>query len=221
MSKEAVILLHGLARTKRSMQSLANNLQQAGYFIVNHAYASRADKVEVLSNREIPVALEKCPQEIERIHFVTHSLGGILLRRYLLDHKISKISRSVMLGPPNQGSEIVDKLGHLKLFELINGAAGLQLGTAANKHAECLSDSLGDWPSHAGELGVIAGRYSVNLFLSTLIPGADDGKVSVESSKLAGMTDHLVMPTTHTFMMSSPHVLKQVQAFLAQGEFER
>ena len=124
-----------------------------------------------------------------------------------------------MLGPPNQGSEIVDKLGHLKLFEFINGTAGLQLGTAANQHAECLSDSLGDWPSHAGELGVIAGRYSVNLFLSTLIPGADDGKVSVARTKLDGMNDHKVLATTHPMMMRNIKVIEQVKQFLKKGQF--
>ena len=221
MAKEAVILLHGLARTSISMQALAKSLKRAGYHIINHSYASRSDNVKKLAERELPLAIKKCPTDIKKIHFVTHSMGGILLRHFLHNRSIRKLTRTVMLGPPNQGSEIVDKLGNLRLFKLFNGPAGLQLGTSANQHADSLPESLGAWPDHAGELGVIAGRYSVNLYLSTLIPGPDDGKVSVESSKLKGMKDHLVMPATHTFMMRNPQVIRQVEAFLSKGEFDR
>jgi len=221
MAKEAVILLHGLARTSVSMHALAKKLKHAGYHIINHSYASRSENIEKLANRELPLAVEKCPSEIKKIHFVTHSLGGILLRQFLQKQSITKIARTVMLGPPNQGSEIVDKLGNLQLFKLFNGPAGLQLGTSANQNGNGLPELLGIWPSHAGELGVIAGRYSINFYLSTLIPGPDDGKVSVESTKLEGMKDHLVMPATHTFMMRNPQVIRQVLAFLSMGEFDQ
>ena len=221
MAKEAVILLHGLARTSVSMQALAKSLKRAGYHIINHSYASRSDSVEKLAERELLLAIKKCPADIKKIHFVTHSMGGILLRQFLQERPIKKIVRTIMLGPPNQGSEIVDKLGNLQLFKYFNGPAGLQLGTSANLNADGLPESLGVWPDHAGELGIIAGRYSVNFYLSTLIPGPDDGKVSVESTKLEGMKDHLVMPVTHTFMMRNRHVIKQVKTFLSAGEFDR
>ena len=221
MTKEAVILLHGLARTSVSMQVLAKSLKRAGYHIINHSYASRSDNVEKLAERELPLAIKKCPMDIKIIHFVTHSMGGILLRKFLQEQPIKKIVRTIMLGPPNQGSEIVDKLGNLQLFKFFNGPAGLQLGTSPNLNADGLPESLGVWPDHAGELGIIAGRYSVNFYLSTLIPGPDDGKVSVESTKLEGMKDHLVIPVTHTFMMRNRHVIKQVKTFLSAGEFDR
>ena len=221
MTKEAVILLHGLARTSVSMHAVGKSLKRAGYHVVNHSYASRSNSVGKLAEREIPLALEKCSADFKKIHFVTHSMGGILLRHFLHDQPIRKLTRTVMLGPPNQGSEIVDKLGNLRLFKFFNGPAGLQLGTSANQNADSLPESLGAWPDHAGELGVIAGRYSVNLYLSTLIPGPDDGKVSVENSKLKGMKDHLVMPATHTFMMRNPQVIRQVETFLSKGEFDR
>src|ERR1035437_545512 len=99
-----------------------------------------------------------------------------------------------MLAPPNQGSEVVDKLGRLSLFRWINGPAGQQLGTSGNS----LPNQL---PVPPVEVGVIAGTRSINWFLSALIPGPDDGKVSVERTKLAGMADFAAVDTTHTFIM--------------------
>ena len=119
-----------------------------------------------------------------------------------------------MLGPPNKGSEVVDKLAGLPGFKLVNGVAGLQLGT----DAASVPNKLG---AAEFELGVIAGTKSVNWMLSLLIPSTDDGKVSVDSTKLEGMKDHIEMPVTHPFMMSDKKVIAQVIGFLETGQFER
>jgi len=208
-----VILLHGLARTDSSMETLAENLTDNGYKAVNLGYPSRDHNIEVLAEKAITPAIKECEGETN-INFVTHSLGGILVRQYLSVHVIPNLKYVVMLGPPNQGSEVVDKLRDVPGFHFVNGDAGMQLGTGNLS----VPNSLG---AANFNLGIIAGNQSINLILSTFIPGSDDGKVSIERTKLEGMNDHLEMAVTHPFMMESDDVISQVIYYLKQGHFER
>ena len=211
MPTEYVVLLHGLARTHRSMRTLETAVLGVGYGVANQSYASTSYPIEQLASRAINSALAHCPDNA-RIHFVTHSMGGILVRQYLKSHTLPNLGRVVMLGPPNQGSEIVDVLGRIPGFSLINGPAGMQLGTDKNS----VPVELGQVDF---ECGVIAGTRTINLLLSALIPGQNDGKVSVENTKVAGMKDHIVLPVTHPFMMVNPAVISQVVEFLNHGQF--
>jgi len=211
----AVVLLHGLARGSTSMARMAGTLRAAGYRVCNVAYPSRQHTVEVLAERYVAPAVAECyPDPVEPIHFVTHSLGGIILRHLAADGAPIPIGRVVMLGPPNRGSEVVDVLREQWLFQALNGPAGSQLGTGA--HA--LPEQLGPPPF---AVGVIAGTRSVNGILSMLIPGPDDGKVAVERAGVDGMADFVVLPASHTFMMLDAAVLRQTKHFLAHGAFER
>ena len=208
-----VILLHGLARTNSSMEKIQQHLTEENFHVVNLGYPSRENTIEVLAKRAIDPAISQCDSK-DQINFVTHSLGGILVRQYLAQQEIPNLHRVVMLGPPNQGSEVVDKMRDVPGFNLINGKAGLQLGT----DSASIPNSLGD---ATFDLGIIAGTRSVNLILSSLIPGPDDGKVSVERTKLKGMNDHISVPSTHTFMMSNKTVINQTIYYLNNGKFKK
>ena len=213
-AQDYVVLLHGLCRSSRSMEPMRKALVQAGYCVTNVNYPSRHGTVEALSESAIAPAFEDCRRRgAAQVHFVTHSLGGILVRSYFARHSASYVGRVVMLGPPNGGSEVVDRLGSSWLFSLVNGPAGRELGT----RVDSLPNKLGPANFY---VGVVAGDRSINWINSLLIPGPDDGKVSVERTKLAGMADHIVVHATHPWMMRKREVIRQTIEFLRNGNFD-
>jgi triacylglycerol lipase len=209
---DCVVLLHGLARTASSMESLSEALVGAGYQVSNVDYPSRQLPIEELAPLAVHKGLSDCGPAA-RVHFVTHSLGGILIRYYLEEHSIANLGRVVMLAPPNQGSEVVDNMAKLPGFHLLNGPAGEQLGTGADSVPRLLGPV-------AFELGIIAGNVTVNPILSLYLPNPDDGKVSVASTRVDGMSDFIVLPYTHTFMMHAPEVARQAIEFIRNGSFD-
>jgi len=212
-TQEGVILLHGLCRTAASMSDMKAYLERNGYLVVNCDYPSRTDTIENLSTKVIAELLSsKELVKCTRIHFVTHSLGGILVRYYLSHKTDSRLGRVVMLGPPNKGSEVVDRIGGWKVFRFLNGPAGNELGT----DAQSVPNRLGRVNF---ELGVIAGDRSINWINSLMIQGPDDGKVSVERTKVDGMKDHVVVHTAHPFMMQNKKVQRYTLNFLHSGVF--
>ncbi len=214
-AKETVVLLHGMGRTRLSMQKLGERLAAEGFQIINLGYPStRLSVVECVGH--IRDALDQNEvSEALPVHFVTHSLGGIVLRAFLNEHSVPNLGRVVMLSPPNQGSELADRFmaGPLRsVYRLVTGPSGQELGTRSHSTPNRLGPVT--FP-----LGVITGDRSTNPLFSSAFPGPNDGKVSVERAKVAGMTDFLVVPRSHSFIMRSSRVVVETIHFLRHGRF--
>ena len=212
-ASEAVVLLHGLVRSHESMEEMGNALAAEGYYVLNVDYPSTTTNIEELSD-DVMEALSEAEDlsRFEKIHFVTHSMGGILVRSYLSRNEIPNLGRVVMIAPPNQGSELVDIMGDWWIFEKINGPAGRELGTGERAT-----------PIRLGpvnfELGIIAGDRTINWINSLLIEGPDDGKVSIDHSKVKGMQDHVIIHATHPFIMKNEEAIRATIRFLESGKF--
>ena len=208
---ETVLLLHGLARDSSSMAALAERLESAGYAVANVDYPSTKGTPEELVG-VVRGAYARCCAAASRVHFVTHSLGGILTRMFIAQGRPANLGRVVMIAPPNRGSEIVDLLGPLGLFGRWFGPTALALRTDAAGLTQTLLP-----PDY--EVGVIAGDWPVNPLGAAVIPGRDDGGVSVEGTKLDGMADFLTVHRSHGRIAGAPEVASQTLHFLRTGSF--
>ncbi len=209
--REMVVLLHGLGRSSFSMKALAEKLEAAGFETTNVDYPSTRLEAGQLGGM-LGDRLDACCRQAPRLHFVTHSLGGIVVRAHLAEHRPPNLGRVVMLAPPNHGSEWVDFFSDVAVFRWVMGPTALELGT----RGDSLPNRL---PEADFQLGVIAGTGVVNPLGAGIIPGDDDGTVSVESTRLEGMTDFIAVDASHSFIMYSDDVAAQVIAFLEEGRF--
>ncbi|SEA15079.1 esterase/lipase family protein [Microbulbifer marinus] len=210
---QCVVLLHGLTKDSRSMLPLQRQLIDAGYYVANIDYPSRKKPIAELADLAVRAGLEQCARVNARpVNFITHSLGGLLVRHYFERHASPQVMRVVMLAPPNHGSRVGDILSCIPYIKDINGPAGRQLGTGA-----------GSVPLQLGatdfDLGIITGNRSYNPLASTLLDGADDGRITVDSARLEGMCGFLVLPRTHGGIAADEQAIAQALQYLKQGYF--
>lgn len=214
-SEEVVVMLHGLWRSVRAMQPLANHLNKSGYTTINMPYPSFRYDLEDLAHNilhRIRLWLDKG----KKIHFVTHSLGGVVLRKViemLEPQDLSKVGRVVMLAPPHQGSEIIDWLGEspLKLFKGVLGPASNFLST------KYMSAEKAEFCSDIDAL-IIMGDKSSLPFFRTLLEDSNDGIVSVEKGRLLGTNYFKIIEADHTFISSNSKVMDTVSRFIRIGK---
>lgn len=217
-SVDVVVMLHGLGLRSWAMARLAGNLRGEGFRVVNLTYPSRTLPLEQIAADWLPAQLRAAGLEpTTRVNFVTHSMGGIVVRLYRRDFPQARIGRVVMLAPPNQGTEVVEHLNGLAPFRWFTGINGARLGTGADSAPR----ALGPWPTGGGEVGVIAGDRSMNPLFSSWIAGPNDGRVSVASTRLEGMTDFVVVHHSHTWVQWCDDTFAQVRTFLRHGRFSR
>ncbi len=211
--RDGVIVLHGIFRTHRSMRKLANFLEKNDFEVLNLGYPSTKHSIETIADIINPRVAAFAESISGKVHFVGYSMGGLVIRAYLHRYKPLNLGRIVMIGTPNNGSEVADFLRNRKLYRMLYGPAGQQL----------ITDQSG-FAHHFGavdyEVGVIAGNRPVDLISSRIIGKSNDGKVSIDSTKLTGMKDHVIVQSSHTFFPSNQQMMHQVTAFLKYGRFD-
>jgi pimeloyl-ACP methyl ester carboxylesterase len=207
------VLLHGIARTSGSMRKLERALQVAGLATLNLDYASRKKPLEALA-ADIHPAIARFAAVIEGpLHFVGHSMGGLLARVYVARYRPLRLGRVVMLGTPNAGSEVADLLQRWSVYRAFYGPAGLQLTSTPDR-------TLSSLPALDYSVGIVAGKRAIDPISSLFIlPRPNDGRVSVQSSRLEGMADHITIAATHTSLPRHPVAIGQTIAFLSEGRF--
>ncbi|MCA6122854.1 alpha/beta fold hydrolase [Bradyrhizobium sp. WSM 1704] len=210
---DGVVLLHGISRTARSFRRMELALKDAGFATLNLDYDSRRKPLDALAE-DIHPSIDPFANAISGcVHFVCHSMGGLLARAYLARHRPLRLGRVVMLGTPNGGSEIADRLKNFPAYRAFFGPAGQQLVTRRDAATSALLPDI-DYPA-----GIIAGNRSVYPITSVMLPRPHDGRVSVAGTMLDGMADHIVIRTSHPWLVRNRDAIAQTIAFLREGRF--
>jgi pimeloyl-ACP methyl ester carboxylesterase len=210
-----VVLLHGIVRTARSLRRMQDALEAAGFATLNLDYQSRAKPLQALVS-DIHPSIDQFSHTVEGpLHVVAHSMGGLLARAYLAKHPPRQLGRVLLLGPPNGGSEIADLLKRFRLYRVLFGPAGQQLVTQRDEATRALLVA----PTYP--VGIISGDRSIDPIAAMLLPHPNDGRVAVASTRLEGMADHIVIGTSHPWLVRHPQAIAQTIAFLRDGRFSR
>jgi pimeloyl-ACP methyl ester carboxylesterase len=210
MSGEAVILVHGIVRSSKAMNRIQTRLEDDGYLVVPFDYPST--RVDLKQCAGFLDDVIKSLDGVEKISFVAHSMGGLVVRSWLKEHSDERVRTMVMMGTPNHGAELANMLRNNHLFRLILGPSGQQL----------VSDSTGviaSLPVPEFPFAVIAGGTGTAGGYNPLIPGDDDSIVTVSSAFLPGAVDSLQVPVMHSFLPFNELVVDAVSHFLSDGSF--
>jgi pimeloyl-ACP methyl ester carboxylesterase len=209
---QGVVLLHGIARTSASLTRLERALRASGFATLNIDYASRRKPITALAD-DIHPEVARFAERDAPLHFVAHSMGGLVTRAYIAKYRPDRLAGVVMLGTPNGGSEVADLLSGYRLYNAFYGPAGLELTTTSTSRPDALPAV--DYP-----VGVIAGNRFIDPVAGLLVlPKPNDGRVSMQSAMVAGMADHIVVKASHTGLPRHAGAIEQTIAFLRDGRF--
>ncbi|QDT69146.1 Alpha/beta hydrolase family protein [Planctomycetes bacterium MalM25] len=218
MDGEAVVVLHGLGGSRGQMRPLHDYLADRGYQVFSVGYPSTRGGVD--QHAEQLARVIDSLAGIDRIHFVAHSLGNLVIRRWMADNTDpttgapidNRVGRLVMIGPPNHRPLLATYLEPLDPRNTLAGQSGREL----NRDWDRLEPKLA---LPQGEFGILAGGKSDGEGWNPFIPGDDDLTVGVEEAKLAGACDFRVVEVVHRYMASSRAIHELTLAFLREGRF--
>ncbi len=211
-AQECVVLLHGYARSNTCMEPLEIGLTKEGYNVINLSYPTMKYPVEIISRDHIHPHIEKI-SDCEKLHFIGHSLGGIVARYYLSQNEVKNLGKVILITTPNQGSRIATEMESNEFLSAL-------LGPAVSDLAED-SPLLKSLPEPDYEVGVIAATKSINPLTSIFVlQGEDDGTLTVESMRLTSTKHYVAIPSTHTLVLRHPDLLTQIKSFLTAGKFK-
>ena len=211
-SGEVVVLIHGILRSSKSMSRVAAGLRRDGLQPELFDYPSTRVSLEE-SAVYLRRVIDGFPPSVTRISFVVHSMGGLLVRQHLRDaggNVDPRLHRMVMIGTPNYGANLATMLEGTAAFQLLFGPAGAQLADHDTAPAAGL-------PTPAFEFAVIAGIRGTASGFNPLVPGDDDGTVSLASARLAGARDFLAVRGLHSSLMFQPSVVAAASRFIRTG----
>lgn len=219
MDGAAVVTVHGLGRSRDAMQTVGSYLAEHDDLIwINVGYASSRRSLDEHA-QSLARVLDNL-EGIDEIHFVCHSLGNLVVRRYLGEASLPmprwqtdpRIERMVMLGPPNNGAELARLFKDNKLFGLVTGPSGKELGLTWDEAEQRLA-------TPAFEFGIIAGGLGSERGSNPLVHGDDDLIVAVDETRLPGARDFLIVPCWHGTMLRNERVCACTLRFLTDGYF--
>ena len=212
-----VVLIHGLYKLPFSMRKITKTLDEVGYCVIDFEYESRRYSIDEVATSFLPQFIRKhCIDPKKKINFVTHSVGGLVLRRFLEKNKLLKLGRVVMIAPPNHGSELATFFKKYLnfIYKFICGPIGQQLDTGKDSYTNKELKQNVNF-----DLGIIAGRGALSPFSYFVINGIHDGMVTIESTKLKGMKDHMIIPASHSLILFFKFTAKKALSFLKNGSF--
>ncbi|WP_040506903.1 alpha/beta fold hydrolase [Leptospira wolbachii] len=210
-SQECIVLVHGYLRSSNHLRHLRDFLIQKGFYVVSIDYPSTTLSIQEIADSYLSSQISDHCQD-KKIHFVTHSLGGVIVRYYLKTNQIKNLGRVIMLAPPNQGSEIADLLSQFKFLNSFFGPILAQIKTDPSSFVH----SLG-LPNF--EFAIITGDFTLDPISSFIIPGIDDGRVSVSNTILENRKDFLIVERSHNYIMDAPEVQDAILTYIQIGRF--